>query len=753
MQGVGEGEPAVLAKLEKLCRARGVPWTVAHYHAQEGEAVAAVAAESKAGAGDTSQPVVKEEIKEETTRTTTQSEATTPSNASTATPLPQQQLQQQQQQQQQQPSSRRPVTSTDASAAQQAATTATSAASQQTQLGGAGAQSQLGGAAGGRKVQAGGARKDAGGFKKRSEIDRRLDGLVGPSGRLKDASKQNIIKVLRMFNLCDIGPNQGRSRPLAAPERPSAPSNEDHAGASSCSRPTEASANGNHASALGSRDERSEVQGDGASNGDRIGSSEVNGPGPPISSGGMRGAWGGSDRQPPVMTARQRARMADLSLLLDVILKTTSATVKRDFVACGVLNQLQQHSAYGTFANILQELSTNQDYDVRTKAAMLLKKFPVTACQDPHLLQQLGIAPPRVRGPSGFSGFSPALPHLSTAHTNGPHMEIIFALGVYDRDWAAAGKRASKGKGRGVMHRGRKLGGNSPAEGVGGGGDSDGGGEDEAWGCPLSPMDHPPEMLSPVRPELCELEAEADARRLQQQQQRQLQQQGLLQGQGVGADGILLVMDLRTRATAAGHLGSYGTFSAQDMSGSGSGFMDVDPLQPALLAGTAAHAAHVVHSQGAIPEVSMDDAWQTNSVQGNGNAIPEPQEDPDIVEWTRSMPQDYPETWDEPDESFESFVSETVRYRLGKYVTLPDIASRVPSEDCHNLSRKIKREVIQKEKEAFEGRRVQGLFKLIERKKVQHNLYEFVRHSCKRWHAHKAEIKAQKQQQQQQQQP
>jgi len=50
-----------------------------------------------------------------------------------------------------------------------------------------------------------------------------------------------------------------------------------------------------------------------------------------------------------------------------------------------------------------------------------------------------------------------------------------------------------------------------------------------------------------------------------------------------------------------------------------------------------------------------------------------------------------------------------------------------------HVHRKIKREVIEKEKEAFEGRRVQSLFKLIERKKVQHNLYEFVRHSCKRF--------------------
>ena len=34
-------------------------------------------------------------------------------------------------------------------------------------------------------------------LRRRSEVDRRLDVLVGPSGRLKDASKQNII------NVCD----------------------------------------------------------------------------------------------------------------------------------------------------------------------------------------------------------------------------------------------------------------------------------------------------------------------------------------------------------------------------------------------------------------------------------------------------------------------------------------------------------------------------------------------------------------------
>ena len=91
------------------------------------------------------------------------------------------------------------------------------------------------------------------------------------------------------------------------------------------------------------------MQGEGAAtNGGSGGSNEITGPGPPshtlppINIGNNRGGWGGGDRPPAAMTARQRARMADLSLLLDVILKTSSATVKRDFVACGVLNQLQQ---------------------------------------------------------------------------------------------------------------------------------------------------------------------------------------------------------------------------------------------------------------------------------------------------------------------------------------------------------------------------------------------------------------------------
>jgi hypothetical protein len=45
------------------------------------------------------------------------------------------------------------------------------------------------------------------------------------------------------------------------------------------------------------------------------------------------------------LSARQRARMADLSLLLDVILKTHAPAAKAEFRRCGLLHQLQVPAA------------------------------------------------------------------------------------------------------------------------------------------------------------------------------------------------------------------------------------------------------------------------------------------------------------------------------------------------------------------------------------------------------------------------
>lgn len=67
--------------------------------------------------------------------------------------------------------------------------------------------------------------------KKRSEVDRRLDTLVGPSGKLKDGSMAAVVGMLRLFNLCDVAPTitqadlprPGRQGRAASPVPASAP--------------------------------------------------------------------------------------------------------------------------------------------------------------------------------------------------------------------------------------------------------------------------------------------------------------------------------------------------------------------------------------------------------------------------------------------------------------------------------------------------------------------------------------------------
>jgi hypothetical protein len=53
--------------------------------------------------------------------------------------------------------------------------------------------------------------------RRRSEVDRRLDGLIGMHGRLREATFDNVLRLLRLFNLCDIAPT------VVAPEVASPP--------------------------------------------------------------------------------------------------------------------------------------------------------------------------------------------------------------------------------------------------------------------------------------------------------------------------------------------------------------------------------------------------------------------------------------------------------------------------------------------------------------------------------------------------
>lgn len=51
------------------------------------------------------------------------------------------------------------------------------------------------------------------GFRRRSEVDRRLDNLVGSSGKLRETGLNGIIRMLRLFNLCDLGNTSASDSP------------------------------------------------------------------------------------------------------------------------------------------------------------------------------------------------------------------------------------------------------------------------------------------------------------------------------------------------------------------------------------------------------------------------------------------------------------------------------------------------------------------------------------------------------------
>lgn len=223
--------------------------------------------------------------------------------------------------------------------------------------------------------------------KRRSEIDRRLEGLLRrESKKLRDHSKEGVFKVLRLFNLCDIAPRSTVvERPLRRPAQP-APAASPQAGqqpqpqASEERRPSSSGAA--PAASLQSGDESLQRAGSGAA------AMEVDGPGAadllavPPPQDGAEGDAALAAEQPPAQPqapqlrpllplelgereseresesryrSRLRARLLDLGLLLDVVLDSTSDKVKRDFVDCGILTQLQ---------GVLGRLPVGKEYSV-----------------------------------------------------------------------------------------------------------------------------------------------------------------------------------------------------------------------------------------------------------------------------------------------------------------------------------------------------------------------------------------------------
>eukprot|EP00198_Chlamydomonas_reinhardtii_P005407 XP_001694743.1 histone methyltransferase [Chlamydomonas reinhardtii] len=316
----------------------------------------------------------------------------------------------------------------------------------------------------------------------------------------------------------------------------------------------------------------------------------------------------------------KRARMADLSLLLDVVLKTTSSAAKKDFVTCGLLTQLHQamgrntgkeycvilrkvlrvvealpleandvysvRSAHGNFADMLRQLSTNADYDVRTKAAALLKKFPPSAVTDQRLLQLMA-APPGDAA-SSLSDMTACCCWSPLVAVDGADVAMSPLV-----ETAAAGTNEAL----------------------------------------------PPPPPLPLPPGVS----------------------GNANGPPLGEGGV--------------------------------------PLRPLRTTSTMGVAAAAGPSGAAGQEENID-------------------------EWLRPVSTSHLEVWEEPDSSFEAYVADMVRHRLGKYMQ-PEHPSRVSVQEATALRAKVYREVVAKERRAWEERRSAGVFKPIERHKLESNLKEF----------------------------
>lgn len=91
------------------------------------------------------------------------------------------------------------------------------------------------------------------------------------------------------------------------------------------------------------------------------------------------------------------------------------------------------------------------------------------------------------------------------------------------------------------------------------------------------------------------------------------------------------------------------------------------------------------------------------------------------------------EAWDAPDAAFAAYVADMVRRRVGKYAQ-PEHPLCISQEEAAQLYSKIRREIVAKEQAAYEGRQAAGVFKPIERIKLEVKIREFVRDSIRRYH-------------------
>lgn len=477
----------------------------------------------------------------------------------------------------------------------------------------------------------------------RSEVQRRLDVLVGKSGRLKDTSRNSIVFLLRLFNLCDLGPASQK---------------------------------------VINRDKTGDVK--------------------ELKEQDLNGRNGATHLHPERELARQGARIVDISLLLDAVLKTDSLTAKRAFVECGLLRQLapimvtgkgspsgehaviirkslktienlpitadvvnQTRSAHGDFGGLLRELTCSPDFEVRNKAVALLKKWSLSPGENPKYSnrsdgygsysQRQGrfnsadltssynrpsTFTPRVRETDTHNRF------VGSIRSNHSERSDLYSSQSSDDRKTTYDRFENNRNGPyrfDIDERPRKI------------------GRISRWDA--SSGQTPPPPPPPPQPTLSPAIAEPQFSPMTDDEEE---------------EGIIPQND---KPSAHGNFEPTSNTDVFDLKFAGSSELIKDPF-----------------------EYKRDD--QTDNINKKNSL----------------------ETWDSPDASFESFVAEVVRKRVGKY-ELPDRPAPLSRDDAASLFKKIRREIMAKEYEAYKLRQSTGSIKPIEREKVEQRIKEYVRDS------------------------
>lgn len=184
--------------------------------------------------------------------------------------------------------------------------------------------------------------------------------------------------------------------------------------------------------------------------------------------------------------ARQRARMADMGMILDVVLASNGEKLKKEWVNCGILTQLQQalgrlpftqeysvvlvkvvgvlehlpitsddlytmRSAHGTFADLIRRMASSAtDWEVRRRSHQLLKRYSAASCKDDTLLQLYNLP-----GPNGK-------PYLLSLHLPPQQLQRLTALLPNNPSDNPAARRRVPKRGRTPPPRGPGPAGHGP---------------------------------------------------------------------------------------------------------------------------------------------------------------------------------------------------------------------------------------------------------------------------------------------------